>query len=137
MEGTGSPLPLRGPVEREMHSRDREILSTGQEREREEWRGGRKRVNYYENTSSSLPPSAFEKVVHYRGQEFLCPLIDTAGQDEYFLLPQNYTVGIHGYVMVYSVANEEVRESCWFVMSTHSYYRTPSSFDVVKVIHDN
>ncbi len=34
MEGTGSSLPLRRPVEeREMHSRDREILSTGQERE--------------------------------------------------------------------------------------------------------
>ncbi len=55
--------------------------------------------------SPSLSPSAFEKVVHYRGQEFLCQLIDTAGQDEYFILPQSYTVGIHGYVMVYSVAS--------------------------------
>jgi GTPase SAR1 family protein len=26
-------------------------------------------------------------------------------QDEYSLLPQNYTVGVHGYVLVYSVTS--------------------------------
>ena len=52
-----------------------------------------------------LPSPAFEKVVHYHGQEFLTQLIDTAGQDEYCILPQSYTVGVHGYVLVYSVAS--------------------------------
>lgn len=61
--------------------------------------------------------TAFEKTVHYRGQEFLTKLVDTAGQDEYSLLPQNYTVGVHGYVLVYSVTSMK-------------------SFDVIKVIHD-
>lgn len=61
--------------------------------------------------------NTFEKLVHYRGQEFLTQLVDTAGQDEYFILPQSYTVGIHGYVLVYSIASMK-------------------SFDVVKVIHD-
>ncbi len=46
----------------------------------------------------SLPDSAFEKVVHYSGREFLCQLIDAAGQDEYFILPQSYAVRIHGYM---------------------------------------
>nr|ABD65423.1 Rheb [Suberites domuncula] len=61
--------------------------------------------------------NTFEKVVHYRGQEYLTQLVDTAGQDEYFLMPQSYTVGIHGYVMVYSVTSMK-------------------SYDVVKVIYD-
>ncbi len=73
---------------------------SGREREREREREGTSVI-----VSPSIPPSAFEKVVHYCGQEFLCQLIHTAGQDEYFILPQSYTVGIHGYVMVYSVAS--------------------------------
>jgi Ras family protein len=51
--------------------------------------------------------TAFEKVVHYRGQEFHTQLIDTAGQDEYFMIPQSYTVGVHGYILVYSVTSKK------------------------------
>ena len=94
-------------------------------------------------------PTAFEKVVYYRGQEYHTQLVDTAGQvywshdcvklhvgialhlpplsspslpllslppsssfppthpsqDEYFILPQSYTLGIHGYILVYSVTS--------------------------------
>jgi len=31
--------------------------------------------------------------------------VDTAGQDEYTNLQTRYTVGVHGYVLLYSVAN--------------------------------
>lgn len=61
--------------------------------------------------------NTFEKIVHYRGQEFHTQLIDTAGQDEYFMIPQSYTVGVHGYILVYSVTSKK-------------------SFEVVKIIHD-
>ncbi|KAG8431136.1 hypothetical protein GDO86_019361 [Hymenochirus boettgeri] len=38
------------------------------------------------------------------GEEFELEVVDTAGQDEYSLLPQSFIVGIHGYIVVYSVA---------------------------------
>ncbi|XP_064397002.1 GTP-binding protein Rheb-like [Halichondria panicea] len=70
-------------------------------------------VDSYEPTIENT----FEKVVHYRGQEYLTQLVDTAGQDEYFLMPQTYTVGIHGYILVYSVTSMK-------------------SYEVLKVIYD-
>ncbi|KAM4796536.1 GTPase RhebL1 [Rhinophrynus dorsalis] len=36
--------------------------------------------------------------------EFELDVVDTAGQDEYSLLPQSFIFGIHGYIVVYSVA---------------------------------
>ncbi|KAM8977802.1 GTPase RhebL1 [Pelodytes ibericus] len=35
--------------------------------------------------------------------EFELDVFDTAGQDEYSLVPQSYVFGIHGYIVVYSV----------------------------------
>ncbi|OCT95636.1 GTPase RhebL1 isoform X2 [Xenopus laevis] len=37
-------------------------------------------------------------------EEFELDVVDTAGQDEYSLLPQSFVFGIHGYIVVYSVA---------------------------------
>ncbi|KAG8428911.1 hypothetical protein GDO86_018895 [Hymenochirus boettgeri] len=37
------------------------------------------------------------------GEEFELEVVDTAGQDEYSLLPQSFIIGIHGYIVVYSV----------------------------------
>ncbi|KAG8430091.1 hypothetical protein GDO86_018499 [Hymenochirus boettgeri] len=37
------------------------------------------------------------------GEEFELEVVDTAGQDEYSLLPQSFFIGIHGYIVVYSV----------------------------------
>ncbi|MEE6471344.1 hypothetical protein FKM82_009244 [Ascaphus truei] len=37
--------------------------------------------------------------------EFDLQLVDTAGQDEYSLLPHSFVLGIHGYVLVYSVTS--------------------------------
>ncbi|XP_070536054.1 GTP-binding protein Rheb-like [Ptychodera flava] len=61
--------------------------------------------------------NTFSKTFKVKGQEFQLQLVDTAGQDEYSIFPQSYTVDIHGYVLVYSVTSEK-------------------SFEVVKIIHE-
>lgn len=44
-------------------------------------------------------------------------LVDTAGQDEYSIFPAQYSMDIHGYVLVYSITSEK-------------------SFEVAQVIYD-
>ncbi|KAF8076339.1 P-loop containing nucleoside triphosphate hydrolase protein [Lyophyllum atratum] len=61
--------------------------------------------------------STFSKTVPYKGTQYDCEIIDTAGQDEYSLLGPKHAIGIHGYVLVYSVASRK-------------------SFDMVQVIYD-
>jgi len=61
--------------------------------------------------------NTFRKDIKYKNQEFNLELVDTAGQDEYSIFPQSYSVGIHGYILVYSVTSLK-------------------SFEVVKVIHE-
>ncbi|KXJ28305.1 GTP-binding protein Rheb [Exaiptasia diaphana] len=61
--------------------------------------------------------NTFTKNIKYKGQEFNLELVDTAGQDEYSIFPQSYSMGIHGYVLVYTVTSAK-------------------SFEVVKVIHE-
>lgn len=43
--------------------------------------------------------------------------MDTAGQDEYSIFPNQYTMDIHGYVLVYSITSLK-------------------SFEVVQIIYD-
>lgn len=52
-----------------------------------------------------------------RGQEYGLELVDTAGQDEYSIFPAQYSMDIHGYVLVYSITSEK-------------------SFEVAQVIYD-
>jgi len=61
--------------------------------------------------------NTFSKVIKYRNQEFATEIIDTAGQDEYSILNSKHFIGIHGYVLVYSVASMQ-------------------SFEMVQVIYD-
>ncbi|KAF9520402.1 hypothetical protein BS47DRAFT_762754 [Hydnum rufescens UP504] len=61
--------------------------------------------------------NTFTKAIKHNGQEYECDIIDTAGQDEYSLLSSRHAVGIHGYVLVYSVASR-------------------NSFDMVRTVHD-
>ncbi|KAG5646604.1 hypothetical protein DXG03_002908 [Asterophora parasitica] len=61
--------------------------------------------------------STFTKSVSLNGTTYDCKIIDTAGQDEYSLLGPNHAIGIHGFVLVYSVASRK-------------------SFDMIKVIYD-
>ncbi|MCJ1406452.1 GTP-binding protein [Ptychographa xylographoides] len=58
--------------------------------------------SYYptiENTFSSL--------IKYKGQDFATEIVDTAGQDEYSILNSKHFIGIHGYMLVYSVASRQ------------------------------
>lgn len=61
--------------------------------------------------------NTFTKAIKHNGQEYECDIIDTAGQDEYSLLNSRHAVGIHGYILVYSVASR-------------------NSFDMVRTVHD-
>ncbi|KAG6900941.1 hypothetical protein C0993_004378 [Termitomyces sp. T159_Od127] len=61
--------------------------------------------------------SVFTKTVGYNGTDYDCEIIDTAGQDEFSLLGPKHTIGIHGFVLVYSVASRK-------------------SFDMIQVIYD-
>ncbi|KAG1820232.1 small GTPase superfamily [Suillus subaureus] len=61
--------------------------------------------------------NTFSKGVAYKGVEYDCDIIDTAGQDEYSILSSKHAIGIHGYVLVYSVASRR-------------------SFDMIKIVYD-
>lgn len=61
--------------------------------------------------------NTFSKAVVYKGVEYDCDIIDTAGQDEYSILNSKHAIGIHGYVLVYSIASRR-------------------SFDMVKIVYD-
>lgn len=59
----------------------------------------------------------FTKPVKCNGVEYECDILDTAGQDEYTILNSKHAIGIHGYVLVYSVASR-------------------NSFDMIQIVHD-
>ncbi|KAM6039135.1 GTPase RhebL1 [Chlamydotis macqueenii] len=58
-------------------------------------------VECYEPTVEST----YSKMVVVGKDEFQLQLVDTAGQDEYSILPHSFVIGIHGYVLVYSVTS--------------------------------
>eukprot|EP00824_Muranothrix_gubernata_P016662 TRINITY_DN34349_c0_g1_i1.p1 TRINITY_DN34349_c0_g1~~TRINITY_DN34349_c0_g1_i1.p1 ORF type:complete len:254 (-),score=32.03 TRINITY_DN34349_c0_g1_i1:29-790(-) len=49
--------------------------------------------------------NTFRKVIKYRGVEYQTDIVDTAGQDEYSIFHTQYSIGVHGYVLVYSVVS--------------------------------
>ncbi|KAF7454040.1 GTPase SAR1 [Pyrenophora tritici-repentis] len=61
--------------------------------------------------------NTFSKMIKYKNQEFATEIIDTAGQDpadwdalyqdEYSILNSKHFIGIHGYMIVYSVASKQ------------------------------
>ncbi|UZJ56412.1 hypothetical protein CBS101457_005732 [Exobasidium rhododendri] len=66
-------------------------------------------VRYMENVfvDSYYPTieATFTKTIKHKGKEYNCDIIDTAGQDEYSILNSKHAIGIHGYVLVYSIAS--------------------------------
>ncbi|KAJ7591111.1 small GTPase superfamily [Mycena floridula] len=68
--------------------------------------------NYYPTIESS-----FSKGVKLNGTEYDCDLIDTAGQDEYSILNAAHAIGVHGFVLVYSVTSR-------------------NSFNMVQIVYD-
>lgn len=61
--------------------------------------------------------STFSRDVTHNGVAYQCEIIDTAGQDEYSILNAKHAIGIHGYVLVYSISSRR-------------------SFDMIKVVYD-
>lgn len=61
--------------------------------------------------------NTFTKKTRINSQEYELKLVDTAGQDEYSIFTTQYCIGIHGYVLVYSITSAK-------------------SFDVIKSIHE-
>ncbi|KAF9007020.1 P-loop containing nucleoside triphosphate hydrolase protein [Cyathus striatus] len=61
--------------------------------------------------------STFAKSVIYKGVEYDCHIIDSAGQDEYSPINAQYAIGIHGYVLVYSITSR-------------------NSFNMVQIVYD-
>lgn len=57
------------------------------------------------------------KQVPFNGVDYDVSIIDTAGQDEYSLLSAKHAVGIHGYILVYSITNRQ-------------------SFDMVRIVYE-
>jgi len=61
--------------------------------------------------------NTFTKSVNYKGVDYDCDIIDTAGQDEYSILNSKHAIGIHGFVLVYSVTSR-------------------NSFDMIQIVHE-
>jgi len=49
--------------------------------------------------------NTFSKSIRYKNNEFVTEIVDTAGQDEYSILQSKHFIGIHGYMVVYSVGS--------------------------------
>ncbi|KAI9700422.1 MAG: GTP-binding protein [Candelina mexicana] len=61
--------------------------------------------------------NTFSSPITHKGQVYATEIIDTAGQDEYSILNSKHFIGIHGYMLVYSVASKQ-------------------SFEMVRIIRD-
>jgi Ras family protein len=78
--------------------------------------------------------NTFSRIIKHNGQDYATEIVDTAGQvgnfrvrcrlvtetilqDEYSILNSKHFIGIHGYIIVYSVTSRQ-------------------SFDMVRVIRD-
>ncbi|OCF36476.1 Ras family, other [Kwoniella heveanensis CBS 569] len=57
------------------------------------------------------------KTVTHNGVQYECEIIDSAGLEEYSLFPGKYGIGVHGYMLVYSITSRQ-------------------SFEMVPIIHD-
>ncbi|KAF8904688.1 P-loop containing nucleoside triphosphate hydrolase protein [Gymnopilus junonius] len=73
--------------------------------------------NHFQDSYYPTIESTFAKSVVYKGVEYDCHIIDTAGQDEYSPINAQYAIGIHGYVLVYSITSK-------------------NSFNMIQIIHD-
>ncbi|KAF1811967.1 rheb small monomeric GTPase RhbA [Eremomyces bilateralis CBS 781.70] len=51
--------------------------------------------------------NTFSKVIRVKSQDYETEIVDTAGQDEYSILNSKHFIGIHGYVVVYSVGSKQ------------------------------
>ena len=68
--------------------------------------------NHFAETYYPTIENMFTKIVKYRGEEYATEIIDTAGQDDFSILNSKHAIGLHGYVLVYSLASRASFETC-------------------------
>ncbi|KAJ7622888.1 kinase-like domain-containing protein [Mycena polygramma] len=73
--------------------------------------------SFSERYQPSCLETRLKKTVSYNGTAHSCEIIDTVGQEEFFDLKSQHIIGIHGYILVYSVVNR-------------------ASFDSIQIIYD-
>lgn len=49
----------------------------------------------------------FTKSISYKNEEYIIDILDTAGQDEFSIMNEKHLIGIHGYLLVYSVTSRQ------------------------------
>lgn len=52
----------------------------------------------------------YNRTLQLDRQTFSCEIVDTAGQDEFSILQSDYAVGVHGYMLVYSITSTATLE---------------------------
>ncbi|KAI5952569.1 RHB1 [Candida jiufengensis] len=57
----------------------------------------------------------FSKNIKFKNQEYAIEILDTAGQDEYSIMNEKHLIGIHGYLLVYSVTSRQSFELIEFI----------------------
>lgn len=55
--------------------------------------------------------SSYNQTIKYKGQEYATEIVDTAGQDEYSIMSSKHFIGIHGYILVYSITSRQSFET--------------------------
>eukprot|EP01065_Artemidia_motanka_P024118 TRINITY_DN2874_c8_g1_i1.p1 TRINITY_DN2874_c8_g1~~TRINITY_DN2874_c8_g1_i1.p1 ORF type:complete len:279 (+),score=92.12 TRINITY_DN2874_c8_g1_i1:56-892(+) len=60
----------------------------------------------------------YQRTTSFKGEKYMMTIMDTAGQDECSLFLPQYSIGTHGYVILFSLTD-------------------PQSFDLVSSIYDN
>ncbi|CAK9785437.1 ras-domain-containing protein [Cutaneotrichosporon oleaginosum] len=75
--------------------------------------------------------STSNKLVTHKGVQYDCEIVDTAGQDEFSLFPPKYAVGVHGYILVYSITS---RQSFDMITSLHEKILDQGGLDRVPCV---
>lgn len=68
----------------------------------------------FQDTYYPTIENTFSKVIRHprNNHEYALEIYDTAGQDEYSILNSKHALGIHGYVLVYSVTSRQSYDLC-------------------------
>ncbi|KAJ7064663.1 rheb small monomeric GTPase RhbA [Mycena amicta] len=73
--------------------------------------------NSFSDSYYPTVPTTSHKSIWLNGVEYPCEIVDTAGQDEFSQLHAQHAIGIHGYVLVYSITSK-------------------ASFEMMQIIYD-
>ncbi|PRP82116.1 Ras GTPase [Planoprotostelium fungivorum] len=63
--------------------------------------------NHFADQYNPTIENTFHKTIRYKNTDYITEIVDTAGQDEYSIFQKHYSVGVHGYILVYSVTSRK------------------------------